>query len=50
MKIIYKTGDLLEAPERVICHGCNAQGVMGSGIAVPIRNRYPMVFKAYRDL
>lgn len=50
MKIIYKTGDLLEAPERVICHGCNAQGKMGAGIAVPIRKRYPMAFDAYRQL
>lgn len=33
MKIIYKQGDLLSCPERVILHGCNAQGVMGSGIA-----------------
>lgn len=48
MKIVYKTGDLLEAPERIICHGCNAQGSMGAGIALAIRHRYPMVFAAYR--
>ena len=48
MKIIYKTGDLLEAPEHVICHGCNAQGKMGAGIAVPIRKRYPKAFDDYR--
>lgn len=50
MKIVYKTGDLLEAPERVICHGCNAQGKMGAGLAVPIKKKYPEAFKAYRDL
>jgi hypothetical protein len=50
MKIVYKTGDLLEAPERTICHGCNAQGKMGAGIAVPIKKRYPMAFDAYRQL
>ena len=50
MKIIYKTDDLLEAPERVICHGCNAQGKMGAGIAEPIRKRYPKAFDDYRAL
>jgi len=50
MKIIYKTGDLLEAPERIICHGCNAQGKMGAGIAVAIRKRYPRAFDDYRAL
>ncbi len=50
MKIIYKIGDLLEAPERIICHGCNAQGKMGAGIAVPIRKRYPKAFDDYRAL
>ncbi len=48
MKIVYKTGDMLEAPERIICHGCNAQGSMGAGIALAIRKRYPTVFAAYR--
>lgn len=47
MKIIYKQGDLLEAEESVIIHGCNAQGVMGSGVALAIRNKYPEVAKKY---
>ncbi|ESQ85297.1 macro domain-containing protein [Asticcacaulis benevestitus] len=47
--IIYKQGDLLVAPERVICQGCNALGKMGAGIAVPIKNKYPEAFKAYRS-
>jgi O-acetyl-ADP-ribose deacetylase (regulator of RNase III) len=50
MKIIYRTGDLLEAPEHIICHGCNAQGKMGAGIAVAIRKRYPKAFEDYRAL
>ncbi|KKN25229.1 hypothetical protein LCGC14_0887100, partial [marine sediment metagenome] len=32
MIITYVIGDLLESPYRLILHGCNAQGVMGSGI------------------
>ena len=47
--IIYKQGDLLAAVERVICHGCNALGKMGAGIAVPIKNKYQEAFKAYRS-
>lgn len=47
--IIYKVGNLLEAPERYICHGCNAQGVMGSGVARQIREKWPSVYDAYID-
>lgn len=47
MKIIYKQGDLLECTEQVIVHGCNAQGVMGSGVALAIRNKYPDAYNAY---
>lgn len=46
MKIIYKPGDLLVGPERCICHGCNAQKKMRSGVAAIIREKYP---KAYDD-
>lgn len=48
MPILYQTGDLLAAPERVIVHGCNAQGVMGKGVAKLIRDRYPAAYAAYR--
>ena len=47
MKIEYRTGDLLEAPEPAIVHGCNAQGVMGSGVAKAIRAKYPAAYEAY---
>lgn len=50
MKIIYKQGDLLEAPERYILHGCNAMGRMASGVAKAIREKYPEVYKEYREL
>jgi O-acetyl-ADP-ribose deacetylase (regulator of RNase III) len=45
--INYVVGDLLGAPQKVIIHGCNAQGVMGSGVAVQIRNKWPNVYKLY---
>ncbi len=47
MTIQYRTGDLLSASEPAIVHGCNAQGVMGAGVARAIRKRYPQAFSAY---
>ena len=32
----------------VMVHGCNAQGVMGSGIALAVKNIYPGAYEAYR--
>lgn len=40
-------GDLLTA-KGIIVHGCNAQGVMGSGVALAIKNKWPEVFRAYK--
>jgi O-acetyl-ADP-ribose deacetylase (regulator of RNase III) len=48
MKIVYKVGNLLDAPENVIAHGCNAQGVMGSGVAKAIKERFPQAYTVYR--
>src|SRR5215217_4845823 len=43
----YVKGDLFEAPEIFIAHGCNAQGVMGSGVALGIKNKYPQAYLDY---
>lgn len=43
------TGDLLEAEERFIAHGCNAMGVMGSGVALAIKNKWPEAVQTYFD-
>lgn len=46
--ITTNVGDLLENVERgFIMHGCNAQGRMGSGIALAIRKRWPEVYTEY---
>lgn len=34
----------------VIVHGCNAQGVMGSGVAKIIRDKWPAAYVDYRDM
>lgn len=47
MKIRYVKGDLIRADEEIIMHGCNAQGVMGSGVAKAIRNRWPYAYEVY---
>ena len=49
MKIEYVVGDLVASDEAVIAHGCNAQGVMRSGIAKAIREEYPTAFRDYRN-
>jgi O-acetyl-ADP-ribose deacetylase (regulator of RNase III) len=46
MKIEYRNGDLLDTDIKHILHGCNARGVMGSGVAKLIRQKWP---KAYED-
>lgn len=48
MKIVYKTGNLLTASGSIILHGCNAQGVMGSGVAKAIREKFPHAYDVYR--
>lgn len=40
------TGDLLSA-KGVILHGVNCQGVMGSGVALSIKNKWPIVYEEY---
>jgi O-acetyl-ADP-ribose deacetylase (regulator of RNase III) len=45
----YVRGDLMEASERMIVHGCNAMGVMGSGVAYFIRRDFPEAYEVYRD-
>lgn len=54
MTIEFIEGNLVNAFGRgdvdVLVHCCNAQGVMGSGLAKTIKENYPAVFQRYRDL
>lgn len=45
--ITCKVGNVLDIPNGIIVHGCNCQGVMGSGIAREIKERFPKVFDVY---
>jgi O-acetyl-ADP-ribose deacetylase (regulator of RNase III) len=42
-------GDLLSVQRGLIVHGCNAQGVMGSGVAKAIRDKYPAAYYKYQN-
>lgn len=44
-----KLGSLLDVKEGIIVHGCNAQGVMGSGVAKEVREKYPQAYQKYRE-
>ena len=46
--IEYKKGNLLDVTEGIIVHGANAQGVMGSGVALAVKRMYPECFAEYR--
>jgi O-acetyl-ADP-ribose deacetylase (regulator of RNase III) len=50
MKIEYVFGSLLASPVPVIAHGCNAQGVMKSGVAKDIRAQYPQAYEDYIEV
>ena len=40
-------GDLLNKKYTIFCHQVNCKGVMGSGIAKQIKNKYPEVYEEY---
>ena len=42
-------GDALELATGVLVHGCNTEGVMGSGIARGVKTRYPNVYDVYKQ-
>lgn len=45
--IKYVVGDLLDAPQVIIVHQCNARDTMGSGVAKAIKTKYPKAFEDY---
>lgn len=44
----YLKGDLLSSPAQVLVNTVNTVGVMGKGIALQFKNKYPDMFKAYQ--
>ena len=42
-------GNLLDAKEVIIAHQVNCMGVMGSGVAKQLRNKYPKLYIEYKE-
>lgn len=40
-------GDILEQRRGLLVHGCNTKSVMGAGIALQIKHKYPNAFNDY---
>lgn len=47
--IVYKSGDILNATEDIICHQVNVDGIMGGGLALQIAKSYPNVEEKYKE-
>lgn len=45
-----ENSDITKVTEGIIVHGCNAQGVMGSGVAKQLRATHPDIFTDYSAL
>lgn len=42
-------GDVTKITRGVICHGVNCQGIMGAGVALAIRRKWPSCFNDYQQ-
>jgi O-acetyl-ADP-ribose deacetylase (regulator of RNase III) len=49
MKIEYRKGNMFSTDLLHIAHGCNAQGVMGSGVAKIVKEQYFDAYKFYEE-
>ena len=49
MGIVYVSGNILEAKTEVITNAVNCVGVMGAGLAKQFKDKYPEMFKDYRE-
>lgn len=49
-RVQYRVGDISTISSGCILHGCNAQGVMNSGVAGLLRRKHPKIFEDYREV
>lgn len=50
MMITYVKGDIFSSPAKIIVNTVNTVGVMGKGIALEFKNRYPDMFQTYKNI
>lgn len=43
-------GNLFDSKADVLCHQVNTMGVMGAGIALEVRKRFPAVYEEYKKI
>lgn len=48
MPFIYKNGDMFESTAEAVVNTVNCVGVMGKGVALEFKNRWPENYKAYK--
>lgn len=48
--ITYVKGDIFSSPSQIIVNTVNTVGVMGKGIALEFKNKYPDMFQRYKTL
>lgn len=46
----YIKKDITTIIKGIIVHGCNCQGVMGSGVAGALRSKWPEIFEPYEEM
>jgi O-acetyl-ADP-ribose deacetylase (regulator of RNase III) len=47
--LTYEKIDITSVSEGIVVHGCNCRGVMGSGVAKAIKQKWPAAFMSYRQ-
>lgn len=48
--ITYLKGDMFNSPAKILVNTVNTVGVMGKGVALEFKNRYPEMFYRYKQL
>jgi O-acetyl-ADP-ribose deacetylase (regulator of RNase III) len=48
--ITYIKDNIINTDCGIIIHGCNAQGVMGAGVASTIKINFPQAYKLYKNI
>jgi O-acetyl-ADP-ribose deacetylase (regulator of RNase III) len=48
--IVYINGNIFNTKADVIAHCVNCRKIMGGGLALQIKNRYPIVYQKYCDI
>lgn len=46
--ITYMTGNIFDSPAQVLANPVNTKGVMGKGLALEFKRRFPEMFDAYK--